>query len=632
MAYVRPQVTVDQNITIATTSLDRDQPAFIFGPNYKLYRYDNADEKQNTFLGKWKSSNNSSTFKFPNLVDASKVDENYTRLFGENVIYSKDGDITCTYDQGTFTVSDESNLNKLNKGDYVYVKYTSNKNTHSFITKIISTETQSKALEIKTEDSINAPDPSDITMTLCGINSVVEFDDGWSHNDEDLTINGLTINGKNVLSADLYATYRELSTEWADAPHSIEYASEVENNLGTVDPDNPLAMGVYMALLNSSSTCYFMATTSDDLDGYNSVMNKVTNTDKIYVLAPTTRDADVLKTVQDHVESMSDKDTKMWRIAIVSAEVPKKVSRLDTFKTWYATISDKAVTIVKSSTDASGNNDTKFMSTLVAGDEIEISINNSWKTYTIQTIDNNNTVTIDSPVSNNANNTYEIKIYHPYTRAEIPSVIASTSKKFDSRRMINVFPDHFTTDGVKMTGEFAACAVAGLISSTEPQQPITNMSVKGIGDIPLTYSDYSKSELDEIAAGGTLIVAQDFYADKVYVRHQITTAYSQDNLNAAELSITKNVDNISYKIADLFRPYYGQYNITNNLLLKFQNLLTTLINRLGSSVSKYGPQLILANTNINYVKQDTLLKDHVDISVTLGVPYPCNNIEIVLTV
>ena len=92
------------------------------------------------------------------------------------------------------------------------------------------------------------------------------------------------------------------------------------------------------------------------------------------------------------------------------------------------------------------------------------------------------------------------------------------------------------------------------------------------------------------------------------------------------------MDSISYAFADVFRPYYGKYNITPELIAILENLAGNLISQLGGSTSVYGPQLIVETTKIKYVRQNQLLKDHVDIAITLGVPYPCNNIDIVLTV
>ena len=216
--------------------------------------------------------------------------------------------------------------------------------------------------------------------------------------------------------------------------------------------------------------------------------------------------------------------------------------------------------------------------------------------------------------------------------AERAGVVASTSKALDARRVVNVFPPTFQHSGTTLTGEFGACAVAGRVSSCEPQQPMTNLTIRGIDDVPATYQDYSAEELDVMAAGGTFIIAQDLPGDKVYVRHQITTAYPDGNLNTAELSITRDVDSVSYAFADVFEPYVGKYNITDDLLASYRSLASTLLGRLETSDSVYGPQLIEQGTEILHIRQNELLKDHVDIGVRLAVPYPCNNIDISLTV
>ena len=295
------------------------------------------------------------------------------------------------------------------------------------------------------------------------------------------------------------------------------------------------------------------------------------------------------------------------------------------------------IKVVKDSTSTAGNPNTAFRTTLVPGDTVKLfsGTPDAWgepvyDTYTVKRIKNNYMVEVEEDVA--ASQTpAKIEIYHTYTDAQFAEQVAATSKSMASRRMLNVFPTLFSGNGVTMTGEFAACAVAGLVSSTDPQQPITNVTVRGIDDIPLVYQTFSNADLDVMAAGGTFIVAQDMPGDVVYVRHQITTAYPDGNLNTAELSVTKNVDSISYAFSDLFRPYYGKNNITSELIAIFDNITYGLITKLGTS-GEFGPQLISGNTYIRYIRQNPVMKDHVDIAISLAVPYPCNNIDIVLTV
>jgi hypothetical protein len=359
---------------------------------------------------------------------------------------------------------------------------------------------------------------------------------------------------------------------------------------------------------------------------------------------------------------MSTKTVKMWRIAVASAEIPDTVTRLSKLSNngndfLAIPVADSlgktySFRVVKSKSDTQGNASANLKSNVVEGDTVRIFFigkedgwgDQMYADFIVDKVPNNYTVIVklnegedsidlkDFTESGDSYNPEKIEIYHKYTPAESADVIALASKDMASRRMVNVFPSIFGSDGVIMTGEFAACAVAGLISATEPQQPITNVTVRGIDDIPLVYQTYNKFELDTIASGGTFIIAQDLPGDLVYVRHQITTAYPDGNLNTAELSITRNVDSISYAFAQVFRPYYGKYNITPELVAILENLAKQLISQFGGSTSVYGPQLITDETEIKYIRQNELMKDHVDVAISLGVPYPCNNIDIVLTV
>lgn len=746
MAYQRPMVTVDQNMTTTPTSIERDQPALIFGPNYELHRFSEANEKEGTYIGLYASEDMEEAY--PNVADDEKVDATYTKLFGDNVVvalcdlgsaqlpednvqpsllesnggYTKllfAGKAYVDYDQNASAVplDAESGLKRnLRAGDYLWVSYTLSGNQQTLLTKIEEVQYGSVAWNLDSDSSsegasgtlvkIEDPLPIGSTAVLASLSSVlngVEFDrkcylqaGSWQWKTETFTTpakyNGVKIFGGNlcaldasydlttyypVKSADLYVTYRELQTGFSDSFHSLYGASEVAKTLGAVDPDNPLAMGVYMAALNAANDdgdeappVYFMAVPTDDYNGYAEVLNAATLTERAYVFAPTTQDGAVLELLRNHVLEMSVKTVKKWRIAAASETVPDTVQRLGPSTNLRGT-PYYAIPLSTSGTGASAkdsfnqfrivangatnapNEDVNLRSSnkVVEGDVIKFRPHNDawqeeiWDEYVVTKVINKNTVEvkrrigtgpIEIPADWTETSGYygpaQIEAYHVYTDLESAELVASTSRHLATRRMVNVFPPTFETNGVLVTnGSFAACAVAGLISSTEPQQPITNMSIRGIDNVP-SIRKYTNSELDVMAAGGTFIVAQDLPDDVVYVRHQITTAYKDGNLNTAELSITKNVDSISYAFADVFRPYYGKYNITPELIAILENLAGQLISQFGGSTSVYGPQLITENTSIRYVRQNALMKDHVDVAIRLGVPYPCNNIDIVLTV
>ena len=729
MAYERPMVTVKQNMTITPTSVERDQPAFIFGPHYELHRYSDEDEKSGTSIGSYSGS--AVTKGYPSVADPKAVDKNhdYTKLFGDNVVAelfnlgaltlaeegnsadnrATNGGYTMlmfngkayveVMDGSTVKVQRESGLKRdVKVGDTLLVSYKESGSSTSVKTlvSVSKVEYVEGSLDIdgdSTPDITEAGtlvtvsdaipetvDSTSVSAKLVCVMDGVQFEKKnisagsgyqWSESDNGVTVNaglkalvsgyGADVEYCNVLSADLFVEYRELNTTYSDSFHSVTGISDM-SQLGTVDKDNPLAMGVYMAALNAatddgaeSPVIYFMSVPSDDIEGYNKVLGKATLTDKAYVFAPTTMDGDVIEALGSHVESMSTASVKMWRIGVVSKEVESESDVLD--GDYYAIpVADggtqpglgkyNKVRIVTSESDIAGNPNVSLRDTVAKGDKVRLRVRkNAWKDgydydeYNVVRVLNNYTVEIDGYVTvdelGHGGGSYKpsrVEIVHVYTPAQKAELVAKASRHLGTRRLVNVFPNEFERSGVEHTGEFAACAVAGLISATEPQQPITNVSLSGIDEVPLVYKTYTGEELDTMAEGGTFIVAQDTEGDKVYVRHQVTTVYSDGNLNTGELSVTRNVDSISYAFADLFEPYYGKYNITPDLIAIFENLAGQLISQLGTSTSVYGPQLITEGTEIRYVKLNELYKDHVDIAITLEVPYPCNRIDIVLTV
>ena len=230
------------------------------------------------------------------------------------------------------------------------------------------------------------------------------------------------------------------------------------------------------------------------------------------------------------------------------------------------------------------------------------------------------------------------KVVHMYTGNEVAEKVAALSRNFADRRIYNVFPQTVTKlidgDSVVVDGCFAAAAVAGLCSSTLPQQPLTNMAINGIDDVPETYMNYDNTQLNTMAAGGTFIIAQDLQYDQVYVRHQVSTAAYESNLLTRELSITKNVDSISYYLAESCKDLIGKYNVSPALIRLVNNRITTAITELERDTedSLYGPQLLADGTEIISIAEHPSLSDHVEAYLRISPPKPFNNLDIHLTV
>jgi len=489
-----------------------------------------------------------------------------------------------------------------------------------------------------------------------------------------------------VLSARLFVEHRDLITAASDDITSIASAALVENALGTVHPDNPLAFGVYMTALNSGDRLvYYCGVPTDDLSGYNAVLDKATLTDEVYFIVPLSGNEMVIDAVKAHVESMSTAQNKLWRVGFVSQTPPatdtiydqtNNPSKTDFYLKFVFKDRDpytEGANLVQFMKDDDVNDDTinttvKCLKDVKVGDVVKIWLDNSdddWDDtphYTeryVKKILSNSVLQLTKPVyecagdetiddgdtgndycspdmipNGKTGNHFKVEVYRKLTPEQQVQYIADISSSLATRRMYNVFPSVASTDGIAFTGEFIAAAAAGLASSVLPQQPITNVELNGIGDIPVVYQTYSRDQLNTIAAGGTFIVMQDRPGSQVYVRHQISTAYSEGNLMKSELSITKNLDSISYYFAELFAPMIGKYNITPELLNVIRSRLSTGLSYLETDTAAglYGPQVIADGTEIVELRQSEVNRDHVYAKVHLNLPVPFNYFDLDLEI
>lgn len=490
----------------------------------------------------------------------------------------------------------------------------------------------------------------------------------WTSGEDEFTLDNdgesLTIEYlgevRQVIEADLYVEYRALLLGATDTIHSIEKSSDVATILGEIVPDNPLAFGVQKCVQNSADrTVYYMATASEEPEAYEAVLSAASKTDKVYFLVPLTQNDDVIDAVAAHVKEMSTGENKLWRVAFVCSEVPEtntlytKAASTDG-EGFFAVFEAPATkpdagNVIMQFVETAGadrtkpSTATKCASQVVAGDTVRLYTGalDPWDgtelyaEYTVEKVLSNTVLRLKSGPDAAVTAGVRVEVVHRYTYAEKTTAIASTSRALMSRRIYNVFPTWAQeSDGTVYNGVHLASAAAGLASSVLPQQPITNVELTGIDDVPVCYETYTRAQLNEIAEGGTFIIMQDLPGDRVYIRHQISTEYSSNNLLKAELSITKNLDSISYYFAEAYRPYIGRYNITPGLIEVLRSVAENALEKLETETGAglYGPQVLVDGTEITDLYQDTVNQDHVYMHLKLNLPRPFNVLDLDLEV
>jgi len=457
-----------------------------------------------------------------------------------------------------------------------------------------------------------------------------------------------------VQAGNLFLEYRALLSDNTDTIRSISDIGDVISTLGVIDVVNPLAQGVFNALSNSGNRAiFYMATPTDDLAGYLSVLDRASLSDETYGFAPLTQDKQILNAVEAHVNAQSTETEKHWRIAFVGNVLPDeeiifaKSTHTSTID-FLAKVLDDPDTVGTQFTrvefvDPSGNPDTGNVDVLddvKVGDKLRINFatdpfgDPTFEEFIVAELLTSTTLLLQSGPAAAITIGSKVEVIHPRSTQEIAEAVKADAESFANRRVYYVFPSTLGAFGALQSSEFGAAAVAGLSSSVAPQQGLTNIELNGFDDLPLVYSTFSRDQLNLMAEGGALIIMQEIAGGRIFIRHQVSTASFEDDVKTRELSVTKNLDSISFFFAAKLQPFIGRFNITPELLTVLRTNVEDGLFFLGSftEVGLLGPQILLQGTQITALTEHPVLKDHVIINVDVQLPLPLNVIELHLVV
>ena len=474
----------------------------------------------------------------------------------------------------------------------------------------------------------------------------------WSATTAGVTVNtGITTTDSNLVSAgsavalpvsygQVYIQHRDLVVTNATAISSVTSASQVSAILGTIHPDNPLAQGVYAAALNAgAATTYFVGITSNDLNGYNGALQLAQNSNTVYSFVPLTFDTSVQAAVQGHVDAYSDKTVGRWRIGWFSTQLLTSALLYNTQSNgsnWVGTVTDDPLTTGTNYTLLTVAGATFITDGIRATDQVFLNFRLSpagsviWDTYTVSAVRSNTSLVLTTALPSAINIPAKIQINRVYTKDEQAASVAARGASFNDRRIRNVFPDYAISSGVTLPGYHIAAALAGLRASVVPHQGLTNTTVLGFDTLPEVVTGFTQTQLNVIAGAGNWIVTQDVLGATPYVRQQLTTNMS--GINTQEDSITTNVDNISYTLQAALAPYIGTWNRNPFSIIAIRDTISATLTDLQTNTftTRAGNQLI--SWSIDSLAADPVYLDRLNVQITLGVPYPYNNISVTLVV
>lgn len=454
-----------------------------------------------------------------------------------------------------------------------------------------------------------------------------------------------------LIGGKMYFEFREWAQSAVGEINYCDSVSALDLIPGQLDPDNPVKYAVYKALTNSNgvSVAYTAVADPTDMDDWAAAFGVVEGTEDIYSVTPTSQDIRVLNQAAALIETESGAEQCRWKTGVFSiagVNVRKIIGQNLINNTLFTTSDDgeevKAAIVpqYKSTVPATPTLDD------VSRTYITITSNNaSFKNedgsdkvkpgdtvYILRGGDNSERYTVNSVISAETleirENPYALKqenkrieVWHKMSKNEQAEYFGTIAGSFNTRRIMVVAPDIVGEDTLELPGYYLAAAISGYKSGINAYQGMTRTEIIGFDDYSRAKPYFTESQLNIMAEKGVSIVLTDSNGT-AYLRHALTTDVS--TTAAQEEVITRDYDYVCKGIHSILNKYIGRYNATHRVFDKIRGSLVSLLQ------SYYSRGYITSYSNL-IVQSHALLADRVEVYVTLGLPFPINNIEVYVT-
>lgn len=445
-------------------------------------------------------------------------------------------------------------------------------------------------------------------------------------------------------NATLYIGYVADRADTASQILTINDVTDLQNKLGVISVDNPLAYGVNLALANSGGTAIYAIALDPNL-GQIAAHTKATElaqAQRLYALVPMTQNLALHGIYKAHVNAMSLPESSNWRVAMTNCALPTENYILGRPGTSDGSDDDTWPDGLVIGT-AAGTGTSRTISlprgvdvgTTTAGDNIHFVVIGEDEflepvyTYTDATVSaaSGSAITCDftTDPGTEFNGEHGFYVGRPATKQNQAQWVSDQAKTWVDKRMW-MFPGEVYIPGANnlndlLPGYYLMCALAGFISGTPAQQPITNIAIAGVADLQHGNFYFTEAQMNLMAEFGTLLYAQNNQGTTPYCRHGLTTDVS--TLEYREVLKVKNWDYMSYYYKDILNPFIGTWNITPETLQTIRQTVTsaseTLLTR---RLPKIGPPLL--SYDITTLEQSATSADAIELIMQIAIVNPNN--------
>lgn len=377
---------------------------------------------------------------------------------------------------------------------------------------------------------------------------------------------------------------------------AFDNADDIEDQIGPININNPLAMACYLAKVNCPGRTLYAIGLSEVSSSfvygtsaaYTEAMEYLANHD-VYTIVPLTQDFDILQNWKTHVVTYSGDDYKLERCCFgtttIPTRYPNKVVASGTDGTKVsATEFNTGITALTALLLAEGIDPGTPDLTSPTDYGVYLTIESNSYKYQIKSVAGT-VVTIivpsltdptfyDAPADLtaltlvNETNSVNVRGAAISTKLGAAQALSDIARAFATRRMILGAPETVTiSDGslsVNVPSFYAAAVEGGKAAQLLPHVGFSNTIAPGIQDVINSNDYFSKTQMNIAAAGGIWWWFKPTPSSAVTCRHQLTT--DTTTIESREWNLLRPLDYLAKMLRMQIRPYLGKYNITDDLL------------------------------------------------------------------
>lgn len=471
---------------------------------------------------------------------------------------------------------------------------------------------------------------------------------------------GARIDSKAALYIAYEAVRKDVSP-LASQPGILRFddTTQLSNTLAPITTGNPLALGLFFALINAPGVQVtglgVDAVTDDAPFGTVEAFTRAAEyleSNEVYAIAPLTHDETVHQIFSTHVTTMSLPENKGERIVLINPTLP--VTNRDTLVASGVTGDRLSGTVfdtkVSSLASLLLNAKVNPIGTITASTGVFLDIASNDLHYSVASISGSqvtirtsfaagenddgfySTTSLPSPLvdetfSVKIRGTALVKVDGTPDNDGIAATMQALGQSYGNHRVWLVAPDTCaaTLSGLEqlIDGFYLCAAIAGMIGQQPPQQSFTNFPMTGFTRVVGSNDRFAQKQINVMAAGGVNVIVQDAPGGPLISQFALTTDLT--SIESRTDSITKVVDFCAKFLRKGIKNFIGRFNITQGLL----DTLSSVIQGLLGFLIENG---VLIGADLNNIIQDEDAPDTVLVEIRLDVPFPCNFIKLTLQV